>query len=291
MEYQYSDNFQITAAIGSVVALFFSPVVCTRLRKCHEGCELLNQSWSSIINPKTTKTVRDLAVEIPGATRVFENLGIDYCCGGDRTLDDACNAAGLTVENVMTSLEQVNGSHAQFEEPNFLTATLAELIDHIVEKHHVFTKTEIARLRALIEKVRGAHGKNHSELTELRDLFKALSDELEPHMMKEERVLFPYTIQMEDAMRRQRTHPYPPFGTVANPVRMMMKEHEDAGALLRQMRRVSADYTIPPDACIGYQTLYQALDAFEKDLHQHIHLENNILFPRAVEMEASVSVS
>jgi regulator of cell morphogenesis and NO signaling len=240
------------------------------------------------VNSISTKTVRDLAVETPGATRVFENLGIDYCCGGDRTLDDACNAAGLTVENVMTSLEQVNGSHAQFEEPNFLTATLVELIDHIVEKHHVFTKTELARLHALMDKVHGAHGQNHPEIAELRDLFNALSDELGPHMMKEESVLFPYTIQMEDAARNQRALPRPPFGTVANPVRMMMMEHEDAGALLRQMRRVTADYTIPPDACISYQTLYQALDTFEKDLHQHIHLENNILFPRAVEMEGGV---
>ena len=241
------------------------------------------------MNFSTTKTVRDLAVEIPGATRVFENLGIDYCCGGDQTLDDACDIAGVTVEHVMDLLEQENGSHADFEEPNFLTATLAELIDHIVEKHHVFTKTEISRLRALIRKVHGAHGKNHPELTELRDLFNALSDELEPHMMKEERVLFPYTIQMEEAARNRHALTRPPFGTVANPVRMMMLEHEDAGALLYQMRKVTSNYTIPPDACISYQTLYQTLDAFEKALHQHIHLENNILFPRAVEMEAGIT--
>ena len=239
------------------------------------------------MNLATSKTVRELALEIPGATRVFENLGIDYCCGGMQRLDVACNIAGVTVEHVMNLMEQANGSHTESEEPNFLTATLAELIGHIVEKHHVFTKSEIARLRALIEKVHGAHGKNHPELTEVCDLFKALGDELEPHMMKEERVLFPYVVQMEDAMRRERTHPYPPFGTVANPVRMMMLEHEDAGALLDQMRKVTANYRIPADACISYQTLYEALDAFEKNLHQHIHLENNILFPRAVEMEGA----
>ena len=238
------------------------------------------------MNSIATKTVRDLALEIPGATRVFENLGIDYCCGGERTLNDACNIAGVNVEHVITSLEQVNGSHAQFEEPNFLTATLVELIDHIVEKRHVFTKTELVRLRALMDKVHSAHGQNHPEIAELRDLFKALSDELGPHMIKEESVLFPYTIQMEDATRNGRALPRPPFGTVANPVRMMMTEHEDAGALMSQMRRVTSNYTVPPDACISYETLYKALDAFEKDLHQHIHLENNILFPRAVEMEA-----
>jgi regulator of cell morphogenesis and NO signaling len=152
----------------------------------------------------------------------------------------------------------------------------------------VFTKTEIARLRKLIDKVYGVHGQNHPELAEIRGLFEALSAELEPHMMKEERVLFPYTIELEKAARNKQSLPSPPFGTVANPVRRMMLEHEDAGALTSQMRKVTSNYTIPPDACISYQTLYEALDVFEKDLHQRIHLENNILFPRAVELEAGV---
>lgn len=239
------------------------------------------------MNLATSKTVRELALEIPGATRAFEKLGIDYCCGGSRPLIEACEAAGVSVDQVLASVEQEHGSHKQYEEPNFLTATLAELVDHIVEKHHVFTKTEIERLRLLIEKVVNAHGQNHPDLAQLCSLFATLGAELEPHMMKEERVLFPYVIQMEDAMRRERTHPYPPFGTVANPVRMMIMEHEAAGALLKEMRDVTGNYAVPPDACISYQTLYQALDAFEKDLHQHIHLENNILFPRAVEMESA----
>lgn len=237
------------------------------------------------MNSVTTKTVRDLAVEIPGATRVFEKLGIDYCCGGNRLLGEACEAAGVSVDHVLTSMEQEHGSHQQYEEPNFLTATLTELIDHIVEKHHVFTKTEIERLRLLIEKVNNAHGQNHPELARLRSLFETLSAELGPHMMKEEQVLFPYVIQMEDAMRTERTRPNPPFGTVANPIHRMMLEHETAGELLKEMREVTGNYTIPPDGCISYQTLYLALDVFEKDLHQHIHLENKILFPRAVEME------
>lgn len=234
----------------------------------------------------TSKTVRELALEIPGATRVFEKLGIDYCCGGKRSLADACRAAGVTAETVMNSLERANGAHAEFEEPNFLSATLVELIDHIVEKHHVFTKTELARLRALIDKVHGVHGQNHPELAEIRSLFASLNVELEPHMMKEERVLFPYVVGMEGAVRNQRPVEKPPFGTVRNPIQMMMLEHEGAGYLLKEIRKVSSNYALPADACISYQTLYQALEAFERDLHQHIHLENNILFPRAVEMEA-----
>jgi regulator of cell morphogenesis and NO signaling len=237
------------------------------------------------MNLATSKTVGELALEIPGATRLFENLGIDYCCRGKRSLADACLDAGVTVESVVNSLEQAIGSHAHFEEPTFVTATLVELIDHIVEKHHVFTKTEIARLGALIDKVHGVHGQNHPELAAIRSMFESLGEELEPHMMKEERVLFPYVIKMEDAVRNERPVGNPPFGTVRNPIQMMMLEHDGAGYLLRKIREASSNYTVPGDACISFQTLYQALEAFEKDLHQHIHLENNILFPRAVEME------
>lgn len=200
-------------------------------------------------------------------------------------MDDACSKAGVTVQYLTNSLELANPSHGQSEEANLLTATLAELIDHIVKKHHIFTKTEIARLRALIENVYGVHGQNHPELARLRSLFQSLSAELEPHMMKGARVLFPYIIGMEHAVRNERPVEMPSFGTIANPVRMMMLEHDAAGELIKEMRAISGNYTTPSDACFSYQTLYQALEAFEKDLHRHIHLENNILFPRAVEME------
>lgn len=234
------------------------------------------------------RSVRELAMEIPGATRIFEAAGIDYCCGGQQSLSDACAKAGVTVDDTIASLELAKTSSKQVEEKNFLNVALAELIVHIIETHHVFTKTEIGRLRVLLDKVCGVHGENHPGLARLQLLFETLSLELEPHMMKEERVLFPYVIEMEEAVINERSVTPPLFMTVANPVRMMMLEHDRAGELLKQMRQVTSDYTPPSDACISYQTLYQALDAFEKDLHQHIHLENNILFPRALEMEETV---
>jgi len=237
------------------------------------------------MNSIETKTVRDLVVEVPGATRVFEKAGIDYCCGGQRSLADACASAGVTVEEMMNSLELVKSSPAPAEDSKFLNATLAELIEHIVAKHHVFTKTELQRLRALVDKVHSVHGENHPELTQIRSLFQNLSSELEPHMLKEEMVLFPYIVRLEAASQHQQSVSPPPFVTVANPVRMMMLEHEAAGDLLERIRKLTNDYTVPPDACISYKTLYEALAELEKDLHQHIHLENNILFPRAVGME------
>ncbi len=235
------------------------------------------------MNLATNKTVRELALEIPAATRVFEKMGIDYCCGGRRSLADACAVAGVKIEDVQ--LELTTASHAQREEPNFHTATLEELINHVVGKHHSFTRQEIARLNALLEKVCVAHGENHPELFRINMLFRELGADLEAHMTKEERMLFPYVIRMEAAAKQDVPWFRPPFGTVANPVRMMMLEHDRAGELLQEIRALSFDYVPPADGCMSYRTLYAAFEALEKDLHQHIHLENNILFPRAVEME------
>jgi regulator of cell morphogenesis and NO signaling len=160
------------------------------------------------------------------------------------------------------------------------------LINHVVGKHHSFTRLEIARLNALLEKVCVAHGKNHPELLQINVLFRELGADLETHMTKEEHVLFPYVIRMEAAAQQLVPLVRPPFGTVANPVRMMMLEHDRAGELLKEIRVLSSDYVPPPDGCISYQTLYTALAALEQDLHQHIYLENKILFPRAVQMES-----
>jgi regulator of cell morphogenesis and NO signaling len=236
----------------------------------------------------TSTTVRELAVTEPGATRVFEKLKIDYCCGGGKTLAEACEVAGVRTEDVWQLLAEANNSHVASDEPlDFQTSTLTGLVGYILEKHHVFTKEEMERLTTLTEKVCSVHGQNHPELLRVKSLFQRLCDDLNPHMFKEEQVLFPYIIRLEEAASRQQTPQRPPFVTVRNPVRMMMLEHDTAGELLREMREATSNYTTPQDACISYKTLYQALEVFEQDLHQHIHVENNILFPRAVEMEST----
>ena len=232
-----------------------------------------------------TRTVRELAVEVPNATRVLEKFGIDYCCGGKRSLDEACRTANLPVEEVVKALE--TAATVSTQESLLPSGSLAELIHHIVATHHKFTREEIVRLRALLEKVCSVHGQNHPELLAIRDTFSGLAQELSLHMMKEENVLFPYIVRMEEAVAQNDAVLPAPFGTVQNPVRMMMQEHDGAGEALREIREASHDFSVPKDACISYQTLYQALPAFEADLHQHIHLENNILFPRAIEMEES----
>jgi regulator of cell morphogenesis and NO signaling len=147
-------------------------------------------------------------------------------------------------------------------------------------------RSESPRIEALAAKVVGVHGKNHPELIEVQKVFSALAAELSVHLMKEEQILFPYISRMEENVLAGEAAPPAMFGTVLNPVRMMMQEHDGAGDSLRSLRTVTKDYTVPADACISYRTLYQALQEYEADLHQHIHLENNILFPRAVAMEA-----
>jgi regulator of cell morphogenesis and NO signaling len=232
------------------------------------------------------RTVREVVLELPQAARVFEKLKIDYCCGGDKPLGEACATAGVEVASLERMLEEA-GQTPGNSSIDFQKATLGALVGYILDKHHVYTKEEMARLEPLIDKVIGAHGGNHPELQGLGGLFQQLCADLKPHMFKEEQILFPYIVEMERASLQNRPAPIAPFGSVNNPIRMMMMEHETVGDLLRELRALSSNYTVPPDGCISYQTLYQALEIFEKDLHQHIHLENNILFPRAIELEGN----
>jgi regulator of cell morphogenesis and NO signaling len=234
------------------------------------------------------KTVREIALEMPVTTRVFEEFKIDYCCGGRRPLAEACDAAGVSADVVLKKLETI----VEVEQPGELewlkTTTLSRLIDHILDTHHVFTRSEIENLLPLMEKVSNRHGETHPELYELAIVFQELCDDLAPHLVKEEWVLFPYIEQLERAVENSGTVSFPPFGTVRHPVSMMMMEHDTAGDILRRMREISMEYRLPEGACPSYTALYTRLEAFEKDLHQHIHLENNLLFPRAVELEQKI---
>lgn len=232
------------------------------------------------------KTVRELAVGNPASTRVFEKLGIDYCCGGNRSLRDACQSANLQLDQVLDSLEKADqATRVTQQDRDWQAEPLVSLIGHIQSTHHKYTREEIVRLGPLFEKVCSVHGKNHSELFEVREIFQGLAQELNTHLMKEEMILFPYIVRAEAAARRNEPIARAPFGSVQNPVSMMEHEHDSAGNALRAMNEATDGYSAPADACVSYQTLYKALAAFEADLHQHIHLENNILFPRAVATE------
>jgi regulator of cell morphogenesis and NO signaling len=233
---------------------------------------------------ETCKTVRELVLANPAAARIFEQFGIDYCCGGNKSLVEACAKASVQVEQVISAIEKPQPIP---DARDWQIAPLMELTRYIVEKHHSFTREELKRLKSLLAKVVSAHGIRHPELTRVQSVFRDLDQELTMHMMKEEEILFPYIEKMEAAINTKRSLPPCMFGTVQNPVRMMMMEHDTAGDALREMRAITNSYAVPADGCVSYQELYRALLAFEADLHQHIHLENNILFPRSIQMEGA----
>jgi len=234
----------------------------------------------------TQKTVAEIALEKPQAAAIFEKLGIDYCCGGRKPLAAACEAAGVDVNHVADLLETpAGGDLCGSESEGWSKRSLAGLVSHIVEKHHAYCREEGLRLRPLLAKVVSKHGERHPELGEIQELFASLQDELSMHMMKEEKMLFPYIVDLEEAATHKSAPPRAPFGTVQNPVRMMVQEHDDAGKLIKEIRGLTGNFTAPEDACTSFKVLYRGLEAFEADLHQHIHLENNLLFPRAISLE------
>jgi regulator of cell morphogenesis and NO signaling len=239
------------------------------------------------MNIVRTDKVKDLVNTYPASLRLFEQLGIDYCCGGFRTLDEACQKANLPTNEVIGLLEATENV-PQPTSPDWQRERMTALIDYIVERHHGFTRQEITRLENLLEKVCSVHAPKHPEVLQLKALFDVLKQDLVPHMLKEEQVLFPYITRLEEAVEAKQSPAMPFFGTVQHPVNKMMSEHDTAGDVLRDIRKLTNDYQCPPDGCITFQTLYAALEAFEIDLHEHIHLENNLLFPRALAVEKSV---
>ena len=225
-------------------------------------------------------TVREIALAAPATTRVFEKFHIDYCCGGRRSLNEACATAGVEPAAVIDSLDQVLNATDALAPLAPETMRLSQLVDHIVGTHHIFTAEELERLEPLMAKVASRHGELHPELYELESIFRDLKASLLPHMQREENVLFPYIRALDTG-----TATPPHFGTVKNPVRMMMMEHDADGERLRRMRNLANDYKLPEGACPSFTALYSGLEDLEHDLHRHIHLENNVLFPRAVELE------
>ncbi|HRH44176.1 MAG TPA: iron-sulfur cluster repair di-iron protein [Pyrinomonadaceae bacterium] len=236
----------------------------------------------------TTKTVREIALELPVTTRIFEEFKIDYCCGGRKPFLEACRVAGANPEFVQQKISDIVENTESTEFEWLKESTLTELIKYIVEKHHTFTRDEIQNLTPLMAKVANRHGENHFELFELERVFNELCNDLSEHLLKEERILFPYVEQLERSVLNASTTPFSCFGTVQNPVKMMMLEHDTAGDFLQKMRELTNDYVLPEGACLSYTALLDRLQGFEKDLHQHIHLENNLLFPKAIELEQKV---
>jgi regulator of cell morphogenesis and NO signaling len=240
------------------------------------------------MNFNSQTKVKDIALSNPGARQILEDAGLDYCCGGGKSLHEACGHADVPAEEILKRLRE-NREQVSAGETAWVSAPLGEVTRHIREKHHRYVREAIARVRPLLEKVKAKHGENHPEIAEIEELFSEVGREMIMHMQKEEQILFPYINSLEEAANGKGAWELPFFQTVQNPIHAMMKEHDAAGELVKRIRKASVEYTAPADACTSYKALYQDLREFEADLHEHVHLENNILFPRAVEMEATVA--
>jgi len=221
-----------------------------------------------------------------GRAHVFERLGIDYCCHGTTSLAEACAERALDVDRVMAEIAEsdLRAAEESPDRPDYSAMTGGDLADHIVETHHAFLRRELPRLFDLMDKVIAAHGARHPELTNVCNTYTELRAELESHMIKEERVLFPLIKQLEAARALFPIH----CGTVANPIRVMEHEHETVGTALQRMRDLTGNYEAPADGCASFEALYEGLARLETDLHHHIHKENNILFPRAAALESAL---
>jgi regulator of cell morphogenesis and NO signaling len=222
-----------------------------------------------------TRSLGELVNERPARARVLERLGFDYCCTGPRSLADACASAGLGLAEVAPLLDVDDTTE------DWAQLGPAALVDHLERVHHAFLWDELPRLAGLADKVLDEHGARHPELTTVRRLLHELKRDLEPHMLKEERVLFPMIRELATADSPAKFH----CGSLRNPISVMLIEHERAGELLRMLRGAADGYVVPADGCTSYAMLYDGLTQLEADTHLHIHKENNLLFPTVIQLE------
>lgn len=231
-----------------------------------------------------TATLAEMVDRQPALAREFERLGLDYCCGGGQTLADACAERGLD----SAGLAEVLAAAAQPSAPAaWTTMTAAELVDHLEHGHHRYLWEELPRITALVDKIVTVHGERHPELTEIAACYRSVRADLEPHLVKEERVLFPMVRQLAASTAAPEFH----CGTLRNPISVMLAEHDAVGELLARLRRLTSDYTVPADGCATYAMCFGAMAELEADTHLHIHKENNVLFPLVVRLEAERDAS
>lgn len=228
-------------------------------------------------------TLGTLVTERPHLAARLDHLGLDYCCGGQRTLGEAVTAAGLDLDEVVARLAQGADDSTR---PDWADLGPTALIEHLETTHHAYLHDELPRLEALAAKVADVHGERHPELVEVRRLVAEVRAELEPHLRKEEQVLFPMIRELDTAVAAPSFH----CGSLRNPVSVMLLEHDRAGELLAELERATDGHRVPADGCASYQALYAGLAELAADTHLHVHKENNVLFPKVLAAEDAVAV-
>ncbi len=235
------------------------------------------------MNLTTQNTLAEIVKSDFRSARIFEEYNLDFCCKGNRALEEACNEKELDAEKILSEVTIVCGENKSEKDSN--DWKIDELAHHILNTHHVYVKKMLPVILAHSLKVSEVHGKNHPEVNEIANIYEMIHYELSSHLMKEEKMLFPVIFEFAELEKLNTTMQVSPFGSIQNPITVMEREHVEAGEGFYKIRELSNNYNAPEDACTTYKVLYQELNEFENDLHTHIHLENNILFPLALELE------
>jgi regulator of cell morphogenesis and NO signaling len=217
---------------------------------------------------------------------VFQRRGVDFCCHGARTLEQGCRDAGVTAAELLREIEEVSAAPAAGL-PRFNDWDLPTLTSYIVANHHAYVREALPLLVTHSRRIADVHGERHHELPRVAQIVEDVAEEMTSHMMKEEHMLFPYIVELAAAAAAGAPAPEAPFGTVDNPIHMMEAEHESAGNAMLEIRELTDGYRLPDDGCSTYAVCLQELEAFERDLHAHVHLENNILFPKTSALAAA----
>lgn len=233
------------------------------------------------------QTLADIVTADTRAAVVFERMGLDYCCQGQRTLAEAASELGLPIGELVSQLEVLAARQTGERVEDW--PTLDGLTRHIVTTHHAYVRESSPHIVTWLTRLIDRHGAHHPELVEVGATFRRLADDMATHMLKEENILFPFIDALARAVRTDKRLPASPFGTILNPIRMMEADHHESGGDLAHLRAITAGYTPPADGCTTYRACYAELQRFEADLHRHLHLENHILFPRAIALEAELA--
>ncbi len=238
------------------------------------------------MNTETEKTVADYVTENIKNAHLFKKHGIDFCCGGGVSLAQAAAKANVSLDILEKELQETGSVSREYDYKNW---KLDFLTDHIINVHHHYVEENIPLLIQYSARVAKVHGNQRPELLKIQQLFTKVAQELGAHLKKEELILFPFIKKMVRAQEEGAPVPQPHFGKIDDPIKMMETEHDEAGAIFKEISDLSDNYTCPDWACNTYKAFYAKLEEFENDLHHHVHLENNILFPRAIELERSLN--
>lgn len=248
--------------------------------------------WQVKIAKKTetenAETIGQIVAKDYRKAQVFKNLGIDFCCGGKKTIAEVCEKKGIDPAEVERQLEAVKGETANSEN-DFQNWDLGFLSDYIINTHHRYVRDNTPFILEIGQKVARVHGDRHPELVRVAQLFESIGNDLTLHLVKEEKILFPFIKELAQVYNSGGMLPSANFGKISVPIQVMDSEHEQVGGDFETIREITGNYTLPADACSSYTILFKKLEEYENDLHRHVHLESNILFPKAIQLEKELS--